>query len=151
MHQIWMRTAALLTACLAAGCYNYAPLTTPSPEPGTYLAVTLTDSGSYALTRYLGPDAFVVRGRYVATDERGLLVSVSSVELHGGWEDPWKGETVALPTSCVASLHVRRFSKSKSYLLAAAGAGGVLVAAAAFAIVGSGTPPTAGSGPPGKQ
>src|SRR5205823_2651663 len=53
---------AIAAACLTAGCYNYSPLTQPTPEPGAYLAVTLTDAGSVDLARYLGPSVFVARG-----------------------------------------------------------------------------------------
>ena len=142
MTDMHKRAAILAMACLTAACYNYAPLATPNPEPGTYLAVTLSDAGSYAMTRYLGPDVFVVRGRYLGTDERGLLVSVASIELHRGWEESWRGETVALPAATIASVEVRRPAKHKTLLLAGAGAGGIVAAVAVFALTGGGTAPT---------
>src|SRR5688572_25797926 len=83
--------ALVATAWLMAGCYNYGPVTTPAPEPGTSLAVTLTDSGSWALARYLGPTARVVRGRYLGRGEDGLRLSVSSVQLDRGDVLSWAG------------------------------------------------------------
>src|SRR2546422_3956727 len=142
-----MRAAFLIaTACLAAGCYNYQPLLTSTPTPGTYIAVTLTDSGSTELARYLGPNVFVVRGRYLGDSDRGFLVSVTSVELKRGNELSWEGETVALPNGTVASLDVRRLAKGRSFLLAGVGAGGLVAATLALTLNGGGTP--LGPGPP---
>jgi hypothetical protein len=147
-----MKTAILIAVlALTAGCYNYNALTTPSPEPGTYLAVRLNDAGSDELARYLGPSIFVVRGRYLGPSDRGLLVSVSSVETKRGIGYPWEGETVTLPTDAIASLDVRRLSKGRSLLLAGVGAGGVVATTLAFSLLGGGTSPNSGSGRPPKQ
>jgi len=147
-----MRTTIVIaTACVAAGCYNYNPLTTPSPEPQTYIAARLTDSGSVELARYLGPGVFVVRGRYLGDDDRGLLVSVSSVEMTRGDEVSWAGETVALPTSHIASLEVRRLAKGRSWLLAGLGLTGLVATTSAFTLNGSTTPISSSSKRPTKQ
>jgi hypothetical protein len=150
-----MKTAILIgMLCVTAGCYNYNPLTTPSPEPGTYLAVTLNDAGSDELARYLGPSVFVVRGRYLGPSDRGgggLLVSVSSVETKRGTGYSWQGETVTLPTDAIASLDVRRLSKGRSLLLAGVGAGGLVATTLAFSLFGGGTQLAPGGGRPGKQ
>ncbi len=147
-----MKTALLIgVLCLAAGCYNYNPLTTPSPEPGTYLAATLNDAGSDQLARYLGPGIFVVRGRYLGPSDRGLLLSVSSVETKRGVRYPWEGETVTLPTDAIASLDVRRLSKGRSLLLAGIGASGVVATTLAFSLLGGGSQLGPGPGRPPKQ
>ncbi len=147
-----MKTALLIgVLCLAAGCYNYNPLTTPSPEPGTYLAATLNDAGSDQLARYLGPGIFVVRGRYLGPSDRGLLLSVSSVETKRGVGYPWEGETVTLPTDAIASLDVRRLSKGRSLLLAGIGASGVVATTLAFSLLGGGSQLGPGPGRPPKQ
>ena len=147
-----MKTAILIgVLCSTAGCYNYNPLTTPSPDPGTYVAVTLNDAGSDELARYLGPSVFVVRGRYLGPGDRGLLVSVTSVETKRGVGYPWEGETVTLPTDAIASMDVRRLSKGRSLLLASMGAGGLVATTLAFSLLGGGTQPGAGGGRPPKQ
>jgi hypothetical protein len=147
-----MRTLCLIGAlCLTAGCYNYNPLTTPSPEPGTYVAVTLTDLGSENLARSLGPDAFILRGRYLGDSEEGMLLSVSSVETKRGIGQPWEGETVTVPTDAVASLDVRKLAKGRSILLVSLGAGGLVATTLAFSLLGSGTPLNPGGGPPSKK
>jgi len=147
-----MRAAIVIaTACVTAACYDYNPLTTPSPEPGTYVAATLTDSGAEELARYLGPNVFVVRGRYLGDSDRGLLVSVSSVETKGGNELGWAGETVALPVNSIASLEVRRLAKGRSVLLAGVGVTGLVATTAAFELIGGGTPIGSNGRRPTKQ
>jgi hypothetical protein len=148
-----MRRLPLLTAalCVAAGCYDYHPLTAPTPDQGSYVAATLTEAGSADLARYLGPDVFVVRGRYVGSGDAGVVVSVASVELKRGNEVPWAGETIVLPNNAVASLDVRRLAKGRTVLLAGAGAGGLVFTTLAFSLLGSSGPIGAGGGHPGKQ
>jgi hypothetical protein len=142
----------LIAAAWLAGCYSYNPLTTASPEVGTYVAVTLTSAGSQDLARSLGPDVFVVRGRYMSdTDDGGLLLSVSAVELQRGDELSWAGENVAVPNSAIASVEVRRLARGRSLLLAGVGAGGLVVTTVAFSLLGSGTQPNPGGGRPPKQ
>ena len=134
-----MRAAILIVTVVTAGCYNYNVLSPPRPEPGSYVAVTLTDSGSTELARYLGPNVFVVRGRYLGDSDRGFLISVASVELKRGNELSWEGETVVLPNGTIASLDVRRLAKGRSILLAGVGAGGLVAATLAFTLNGGGT------------
>src|SRR5438105_9629768 len=116
---------------LASGCYDYTPLATLTPQPGVNVALTLTDSGSWELARSLGPDAFVVRGRYIGESERGLLVSVSSVESRRGDQFPWAGETVTLPARDVAAVELRRLARGRSALLLGVSVAGVVATAAA--------------------
>ena len=148
-----MRGVSVVAAslCVVAGCYDYHPLTTPSPTEGSYVAATLTDAGSADLARYLGPDVFVVRGRYLATGDAGVVVSVASVELKRGNTVPWAGETIVLPRGAVASLDVRRLAKGRTALLAGAGAGGLVFTTLAFSLLGSSGSIGAGGGHPGKQ
>ncbi len=147
-----MRVTMLFALCLTAGCYNYAPLATPSPEPGTDLAVTLTDAGSVELARYLGPSVMVVRGRFVGHSEQGLQLSVASVELVRGDELPWQGETVTLPPGDIASLEVRRFAHGKTYLLAGGSVAALVVTVGTFQVIGGGTFLGIGGPPqPGKK
>jgi len=145
--------AAILTAaaCVTAGCYNYDPLVTPSPEPGTYVSLSLTDAGSQDLARSLGPNVFIVRGRYLEHGNRGLLVSVTSVELKLGNELAWAGETVALPDSTISAIEVRQLAKGRSALLLGAGVAGLVATTAAFTLGGGGTRPGKQGPPPVKQ
>jgi hypothetical protein len=133
------------------GCYSYLPLTTPDPAPGTSVAATLTDAGALELGSYLGPDAFRVHGRYLRADDRGLVLSVTSVETKRGDWRPWGGETVTLPAAHIASLEVRQLAKGRTWLLAGVGVVGLAATTAAFALSGGGTSPGPSGPPPGKQ
>ena len=134
-----MRIAILATTCVSAACYNYLPVTTPAPQPGTYVAVTLSDVGSDSLTRYLGPSVVVVRGRYLGSDDGAFLVAVASVELRQGLQASWSGESVSIPTRFVASLDMRRLAKGRSAFLAAAGVVGVVAVGAAVGLAARGS------------
>ena len=148
-----MRRMSVVAAslCVVAACYDYHPLTAPSPAEGSYVAATLTDAGSADLTRYLGPDVFVVRGRYLGTGDGGVVVSVASVELKRGNTVPWAGETIVLPHDAVASLDVRRLAKGRTALLAGAGAGGLVFTTLAFSLLGDSGPIGVGGGHLGKR
>ncbi len=147
-----MRAFSLIVAAsLAVGCYNYNPLTMPSPEQGTYVAVTLTDAGTQDLARYLGPDVFVVRGRYMGNDERGLVLSVSAVELNRGDEIGWSGENVTLPHNDIAAVQVRQLAKGRSVLLLGVGVTGLVATTAAFVLSGGATAGGASGAPPGPK
>src|SRR6266480_2689318 len=127
------RSASLvLVALLQVGCYNYLPLRRSSLVPSSYLAVTLTESGSEELGPYLGPNAHVVRGRYLAATERGLAISVESVESRRGDLARWAGETVVVPGEFVRAVEQRQVSRSKMVLLAGAAVAGLAVVYQAF-------------------
>jgi hypothetical protein len=146
-----MRAGSLV--CLAAGvsglgCYNYLPLRRSSLTPSNYVAVTLTESGSEELARYLGPDALVVRGRYLQATERGLALAVESVESRRGDILRWAGETVVVPGEFVRAVEERSVSRSKTVLLAGAAVAGFVVAYQAFGPAsGGGLGGGGGSGP----
>ena len=143
-----VRAAHLIVAALLqAGCYNYLPLRRSGLVPSSYLAVTLTESGSEELARYLGPDALVVRGRYLAATEQGLALSVESVESRRGDILRWAGETVVVPGDFVRAVEQRQVSRSKMVLLAGAAVAGFVVSYQAFGPASGGG--AAGPGGPG--
>lgn len=148
-----MRTIlTVAVALLGAGCYDYAPVSSLTPEPGAFVAATLTDAGSIELARLLGPGVYVVRGRYLGDSDAGMQISVSSVELQRGDELSWQGETVVLPDNTVAALAQRRLSRGRSALLVGAGVTGIVASTAAFVLgVAGGTQPTGPGRPPVKR
>lgn len=130
---------------LESGCYNYEGLGRASLSPSSYVAVTLTETGSDELAQYLGPGVHTVRGRFVSATERGLVISVSSVETRRGAILEWKGETVTVPSEFVWSLEARHTAVSKTVLLAGVSVAGFIAAYAAFGPGASGSA-AAGSG-----
>src|SRR5438093_10404901 len=116
----------IVTGLLLVGCYNYLPLRRSSLVPSTYLAVTLTESGSEELAPYLGPNAHVVRGRYLAATDRGLALSVESVESPRGDIARWAGETVVVPREFVWEVEQRQVSQCRMVLIAGVGGEGLV-------------------------
>ncbi len=139
---------AMVATLLQVGCYNYLPLSRSHLVPSTYLAVTLTESGSDELAPYIGPNVLVVRGRFLSATERGLVLSVSAVENQRGNSFEWKGESVVIPGEFVRRVEERRVARSKTVLLAGASVAGFLITYAAFGPGASGTDPMGtGAGP----
>src|SRR5437879_9676550 len=101
----------------AAGCYYYEPLETPAPQPGTYMQVMLTDSGTSHFWGYLGPDVGNLRGRLITANPEALALSVESVEQRHGQILTWKGEDVTLRRAYVAAVRDRHLSKARVALL----------------------------------
>jgi hypothetical protein len=133
---------------LNAGCYYYQPMQTAAPEPGTYLQIMLTDSGTSHFWPYLGPDVGDLRGRLVTADPKALALSVESVEQRHGQVLSWKGETVTLGREYVARMNERRLSKSRTVLLAAGSVAGFIAALTAFSHFGVGAGGGNGGGQP---
>ncbi len=142
------RSAVVAAAAAFQGaCYNYVGLRAPGLAPSTYVAVTLTESGSDELARLLGPEVLVVRGRYLGPRELGLSLSVESVESRRGDLARWAGETVVVPGEFVRHVEERHTAGSKTLLLAGAAIGGLVVVFRAFGQAGTGVV-AAGGAPP---
>jgi len=132
----------------ATGCYYYQPLETPAPQPGTYMQVMLTDSGTSHFWGYLGPDVGNLRGRLITANPEALALSVESVEQRHGQILSWKGETVRLGREYVATLQERHLSKVRTALLTGGSVMGFIAAIAAFTNLASGSGGGGGGGPP---
>ena len=120
MQRFRFDALAILLVSLG-GCYRYVPLATPQPQPGTYIAAALSDSGTAKLAQYLGPNVASVGGRLVTSSPDNLQISVFTVAARDGQENFWKGEMVTVPRPLVAGMQVRKFSTSRSGLVAAIG------------------------------
>lgn len=143
------RVASWVTVVLLqVGCYNYLPLRRSNLVPSSYLAVTLTESGSDELARYLGPNPLVLRGRYLAATDGGLAISVESVESRRGDLAHWAGETVVVPGEFVRQVEQRTVSPSKTVLLAGAAVAGFVIASQAFGPASGGALSGGGGGGP---
>ena len=133
------RLAALALLTSLAGCYNYLPLTTPDPQPGTRVSAQLSDSGSLALSRYLGPDVAAVEGRLVAVTDQDIGISVVTVRNRNGVEHYWKGEVVTLPRGDLAAVRQRKLAAGRSAALVLASVGGSVALLGAFGVFGTGS------------
>ena len=66
---------------------------------------------------YLGPGVQTVDGKLISTDESKLALGVNSISMRSGQDQYWKGETVAIPRSALATVQQRKVNKPKSLLL----------------------------------
>ena len=142
---------AVVAAVMVAvgGCYNYQPASlAPTPAPGTYVVATLSDSGSIALIRYLGPEAQQVGGQWLRSDKDSLRLSVTKIVTMRGDELTWQGETVTLPVPFITALQTRRFAKGRTAMLVGIGVAAVIGSAAAFSLLGNGGTVNPGGGRP---
>jgi hypothetical protein len=112
--------------CVVCGCYQSVPVELNRVEPGTKLRVTLTDAGADSLARYLGPGVETVDGKLISSTDANVSLGVTSVAMRSGQDQFWKGETVAIPRSALATVQQRKVNKGRSLIL-----GGALVAALA--------------------
>lgn len=113
-----------------------------------YVAVTLTGAGSEELSRYIGPDVGVVRGRFQSVGEQGLTLSVTQVELHRGDVLAWRGETVIVPRVFVSSVEQRHVSGGRTVLLVSASLAGLIVTYHALSSGSNAVQVSGGSGMP---
>lgn len=136
-------------ALLLCACYVTTPVpVAPAPVPGTKLHVQLTDAGATSLAQYLGPGVGYVDGRLLAQNDTSMSLAVSATTMRSGTEQIWKGETVSLPHSAIATVQQKKVSWWRSGLIA----GAALAAVVSIGLVKGGStggPP--GHGPPGQQ
>ena len=123
--------------CLSA-CYTYRPLTNPQPQPGTQLSVLLNDSGRAEVQRQVGPYTMRIEGRLVQATDADYVLAISDVVDIRGRRARWTGEQLQLPRSYVATSSERRFSRTRTALLAAAVATGFAVLVTTWKVLGFG-------------
>ncbi len=146
-----MQRSPLILLFVVCGCYNYIPLETPSPTPGTRVEAALTDAGSVQMASQIGPGASAVRGEVVESDSQGVLLALRSVLGRNEQETFWNGEQVRIPLSTVARVRQRRFATGKTLLFGGVLAGGLLLAVEAFISGGEGGGGGGGGGDPEPQ
>jgi hypothetical protein len=104
---------------LLGGCYGYYPAVAPTPV-GRDVQVTLSDSGSFALARQIGPSTEAIDGRLASDSGGAIVLSVTGVRRRDGSEIDWKGERVTVPRPIVIKVEERRFSRGRTLLFAGA-------------------------------
>lgn len=110
-------------ALLLVGCYTLQPTGGPVPQPGTIIGLDLNDAGRAALGGSMGPEIGQVEGRLIQKDSGEFVVAVTDVHLLRGGDQVWRGEEVHIKSGYVSSVYERKFSVSRSAVLAAAGVG----------------------------
>lgn len=133
---------------ILAGCYTYTPIETPKPEPGTNLSLVLSDEGRMQTVHQVGPYAVRIEGALVQATSDDLTLAVSEVVDARGTHSKWTGEPVSLPRSYVLMTYQKKFSGSRTALVAAATVGGIIALIASRNLLGLGGSGDTGQGPP---
>jgi hypothetical protein len=133
---------------LVAACYSEAPLTTPTPAPGTRIVAQVTDSGIVALSNALGPGAVEVEGEIAATQPGSWDLRMVRVDYRGGTSVLWNRELVSVPRSMLVQPVERRFSKRKSWFVAGLLTATTFLAARLVGVIGPSENPEKPPPPP---
>ena len=131
-----------------AGCYTYAPVATLEPAPGAKLSLVLNDEGRSQTARQVGPYTMRIEGELVQATPADLVLAVSDVVDLRGARSKWTGETVPLPRSYVMSTYEKRFSRSRTAILATAVAAGFVAFMASRNLFGFAGNSSGDGGPP---
>jgi len=141
--------AVLLTIVVTQACYVYKPVTTPVAPVGSTIAVDLTDRGRVGLGEQIGISARTIEGVVSSQDDSVLLLKVSSVSYLNGQRNKWAGEPLTVQKSHLTNARERNFSRSRTAIVAAGAAGGLIAFIATRGLIGSGNgPPDPGPGDP---
>jgi hypothetical protein len=130
--------ASAIGVLLLAACYTYTPIATLEPSPGTNLSLVLSDEGRMQSMRQVGPYAIRIEGELLSSTPEDLTLAVSDVVDVRGAHSKWTGESVSLPRSYVMMTYQKQFSRSKTTLVAALVAGGIVAIIAGRNLLGIG-------------
>jgi hypothetical protein len=136
--QVIRFTAVLALGALLVGCYTLQPTRGASLEPGTNVALDVTDVGRVALGGSMGPEIAQIEGRLLDADTAGYVVAVSMVRLLRGGSQVWRGEQVRIQAEHVGSAYERRFSRERSLAMGVAVVAGVLALVDGWSLLGLG-------------
>jgi hypothetical protein len=112
-----------------AACYTTVPVE-PATAPGSTLVLDLNDRGRVALGDSIGPSAARIEGVLATRSESSYVLRVSSVQYLNGQSNRWSGEPLSVPATLVDRARERRYSRARTYGLAA----GVLAAVVAVVV-----------------
>jgi hypothetical protein len=112
--------AALLVTA-AQACYEYRPVTTPTPLAGQKVALAITDQGRAGLSDRFGSGLTEIQGRILSDQGSDYVVSVYRVSRINGETASWSGEEARINRSFVESVKGRTFSPVRTTVAAVAG------------------------------
>lgn len=112
-----------------AGCYTLEPARQSAPQPGSVIALDITDAGRVALGGLIGPEIAQVEGRLVQMDSSEYVIGVTTVRFLRGGDQVWHGETVHIKTAYVTSRYERQFSAARTAVLGAVAVGAIALVA----------------------
>src|SRR5690606_6404094 len=131
------RVVALLAAAPLAGCYTTAPLATPEPLPGTRIVAELTPEASVDLASRIGAGAARVEALTGDVESGNWELFVIGVADASGQYVPWKRERLVVQRSALASVQVRRLSRTRTVLATVGTIAATVLVGRAFGVGGA--------------
>ena len=119
MRRLCASLMLLLSILPEIACYSTVPLESFPPKPGADVDVALTSEGTEAMSGVLGPRVTRIQGRFINLESDSVFVAVSAVSLTNGDSNFWQHEKVGVPRPYVATVALRKFSPTKSGVIAA--------------------------------
>lgn len=129
------------------GCYTTVPVT-GRPAADAVLVLDLNDRGRVALGDSIGPSASRIEGALQGVRDSSYVVRVASVQYLNGQSNRWSGEPLTVPLDLVRDVRERRFSRTRTYGLAAGILAAVVAVVVGTDLVGGGSEPGRGNPPP---
>lgn len=117
---------------LLSGCFNNVPLQGNDPAPRSRVVVRLTPGGSDEVARQVGPRVVAIEGDVGEVHDDAIQMFVRVTEEQSGVDAPWRGESVTIPRSAIASVEERTLSRRRSILMVGAIAVGAILIARIF-------------------
>ena len=147
----WRCCVLAFASGLASGCYVYTPVTA-APASGARLSFDLNDRGRVGLGGRIGASATRIEGTLKSDTDSAYNLNMISVEYLNGQANNWTGELLTVSRDFVSDVRERRFSRSRTWLTAAALAAGTIAFIATRGLLGFGSPDrNPGPGEPGPQ
>lgn len=129
----------MLLTGFASGCYTAVPMAS-APVPGQVLVMDLNDRGRVALGPSIGDAATRVEGTLDRRTDSAYVVKVNSVVYMNGSNNRWTNEPLTIQSDLVRELRERKFSRSRTFALAAGAVGAAAAFIATRGLLGSGSP-----------
>lgn len=134
-------------AALLTGCYTLEPAGGVAPEPGTRVALDITDAGRVAMGGLVGPGVSQIEGRLLGVENDEYLLAVSAVSTFRGGTQVWSGERIRVRSEHVGTVYERRLSAGRSVALGVVAVGGITAFILGADLLGIGQNPSEGEGP----
>jgi hypothetical protein len=143
-------------ACLAAfllgisnACYSYAPIRT-APVAGSTVTFEITDAGRVGLGTKVGAGAEQIEGVVEGQNDSAYVLRIQNVTYINGQSNQWSNERLEIGKQYVTNAKERRFSKSRTALVAAGAVVGIIAFIASRSLLGLGSDSNKGSGAGGE-
>jgi hypothetical protein len=109
------------------GCYTLGPVQSAVPVGAEQVGVLLNDRGRFQMSETLGTEVDMVVGAVASQDEAVIRMQVYRVITLRGEASTWTGETIEVPREGVMGFRERKLSKARSWVLAGAVVGAIII------------------------